>query len=63
MLLLCKKNKDISVSKAMSLDDVTDLFNLPVSQIAFNQMQQIQLLMEDTLMQNDNDSWTYPGGQ
>lgn len=56
------KNKDISVSKAMSSADVTNLFNLLVSQIVFDQMQQIQLMMEATHMQNDNDCWTYSGG-
>lgn len=46
----------------MSLNDVIDLFNLPLSQIAFSQMQQIQYIMEATQLEDDEDIWTYTGG-
>lgn len=35
------KNKYISLAEAMSNNDLPALFNLPVSQVAFGQLQQI----------------------
>lgn len=42
------KNKTISVGKAFSLRTITEMFNLPLSQIAFEQMQTLQQIIETT---------------
>lgn len=57
------KNKNITVRKAFSHVDITELFNLPVSQIAFDQLAIIQQKMNDVNLQQDSkDIWTYTNG-
>lgn len=56
------KNKSISVSKAFSLSTIFELFNLPLSQIAFDQVQILQQLMDATNLENNVDIWAYTGG-
>ena len=54
------KDKNMHVRRAFTIEDITDLFNLPLSQIAFQQAQEIKQQME-TFNRNDQDKdvWTY----
>lgn len=57
------QNKLITVSKAFDQEDFTNLFSLPLSQIAYSQVQVIQQKMDTfALEEHTNDSWTYYGG-
>lgn len=56
------KNKMISVQKALSFDALTDLFQLPLSQIAFGQLQELQQTAQNTVLSLDNDKWMYSWG-
>jgi hypothetical protein len=38
------------------------MFNLPLSQIAFTELQSLQQLMEATTLENSDDVWSYNGG-
>jgi len=52
------KNKFISVQKAFSTEDLTGLFNLPLSQTAFNQLTEIQSIRDNTALDSSSkDSW------
>ena len=53
------KNKSISVQRAFSIDDFSSLFQLPLSQAAFLQMQDIQQLIVNRLLSDNNDRWAY----
>jgi len=54
------KDKQINVRKAFTIDDIINLFNLPLSQIAFQQVQEIQQQMETyNRNEQDQDVWTY----
>lgn len=56
------KNKQISVQKVVNLQELTELFQLPLPQLAFNQMQDIQTLMGSLVINDASDKWTYSGG-
>jgi hypothetical protein len=56
------KNKSISVSKAFSFHAVTEMFHLPLSQTAFDQVQTLQQMMQATELSNDEDIWVYTRG-
>jgi len=53
------KNKMISIRKAFDHDDFADLFQLPLSQVAFQQMQGIHQLIEDRPLFDSYDNWGY----
>ena len=54
------KDKQINVRKAFIIDDIINLFNLPLSQIAFQQIQEIQQRMETyNRNEQEQDIWTY----
>lgn len=56
------KDKLITVKGAMSQGDFTNLFQLPLSQIAFEQMQNVQQLVETFPQSEENDKWSYSWG-
>lgn len=57
------KNKVISVKKASEVDNFVDLFNLPLSQIVFQQTLLIQQILDGFILNiNSNDVWAYSGG-
>ena len=56
------KNKRISLSTAHDTDYFHDLFHLPLSIEAYNQMQELQVELSDLTLDNVNDSWTYIWG-
>lgn len=56
------KNKSIAVQKAFNVDPFFELFSLPLSEIAFSQVESIQQKMEATYTTDDNDIWTLSGG-
>jgi len=54
------KDKQINVRKAFDTDNITDLFNLPLSEIAFQQIQEIQQQMQmSSRNELQEDIWTY----
>lgn len=61
-LLSFAKNKMISIQKAFDHVDFADLFQLPLSQAAFQQMQGIQQLIEDRPLSDSYDKWSYIWG-
>lgn len=57
------KNKAISVRKASDENIFTNLFSLPLSQVAFEQAMDIQQILENNPLDDlSNDVWTYSGG-
>ena len=57
------KNKHIYVKNAFSGGEFTELFALPLSQVAFDQVLCIQHRIENTVINEGiNDVWTYSGG-
>lgn len=56
------KNKLITVNRAFSQDTIIGMFNLPLSQTSFTQMQNLQQIMEATTLENSDDIWSYNGG-
>jgi len=56
------KNKSISLSKALGTVTFHDLFILPVSIEAYNQLQDFQLELSEILLNDENDRWTYIWG-
>jgi len=57
-----QKNKSISLSKALGIVTFHDLFSLPVSIEAYNQLQDFQLELSEILLNDENDRWTYIWG-
>lgn len=51
----------ISVSAALQQETLTDLFNLPLSQIAYSQLLNLQHIREAMTLQNSNDIWSHDG--
>jgi hypothetical protein len=56
------KDKAISVSKVFNLESIFDMFNLPLSEVTFGQVQNLQQMIETVTLQNENDIWAYNGG-
>jgi len=58
------KNKMISVHNVLSMghDEFSNLFQLPLSQIAFLQMQNIQHVLSAIPLSNIPDKWSYSWG-
>jgi hypothetical protein len=57
------RNKVISVKRAFATNEITEIFNLPLSQVAFDQVINIQQIMDSTVLSEpSNDVWTYSGG-
>jgi len=57
------RNKNITVHKAFSFNDISVMFTLPVSQVAYEQMAVIQQKMEIShLDESIKDVWTYQEG-
>ncbi|XP_071685170.1 uncharacterized protein [Lolium perenne] len=64
-LLTFAKKTDLSVSKVMHMEYLQDMFHLPLSQQAFAEFEQLEILC-DSIQFEDNehvsDSWTYIWG-
>lgn len=56
------KNKRISLSKAVSTEELVNLFNLPLSVEAHSQFQFVQAELLELVFGEQNDSWTYIWG-
>lgn len=56
------KDKSISVCSFINAEDLTELFYLPHSSQAFSQYQHLVSLVEDTNLQEGNDTWSYIWG-
>lgn len=58
------KNKMITAQKVFALDqdEFTDLFQLPISQVAFQQMQNVQQLIHGRVTTENQDRWSYSWG-
>jgi len=57
-----QKNKLISLSKAHGTATLHDLFNLPLSVEAYNQLQELQLEFSTIALNEMNDNWVYIWG-
>jgi len=56
------KNKSISVQKAVSSDIFSELFHLPVSQVAVAQMENLQSNLLTINLSDGKDKWSYTWG-
>jgi len=55
-------NRLITIQKAFSSGDFASLLQLPISQVAFAQMEEIQAVMLSRPLDEDNDKWVYEWG-
>jgi hypothetical protein len=56
-------NEDTSVKEFCSLDNIGDIFHLPLSPEAFQEYNEIQQITQNlNLSQSNNDTWTYKWG-
>jgi hypothetical protein len=57
------KEEDISVADIYNSSNVSQIFHLPLSPEAFNQYQEIQVIIRNlNITQQDNDIWTFKWG-
>lgn len=59
------KDQHISVQSFISLTemaDMTQLFHLPLSAQAYAQFHQLTTILDDTVLQTGNDTWSYIWG-
>lgn len=56
------KKDGITVSKAYALKDLHQLFNLPLSAQALDQLLQLDMDLDSILLDDENDCWTYIWG-
>lgn len=60
--ILLSKKKNVSVQSAKSINDLGQLFHLPLSGIAFEQLQNLLEALENDANMQGNDTWTYIWG-
>ena len=56
------KNKSISAKSALEQEDVNQLFHLPISEIAFGQLQRAQQDLKVTQLNENKDIWKFNWG-
>lgn len=56
------KNKAISVQSALNIHEFSDLFHLPVSEVALTQMQLMSDNLNDFTLSQNKDKWNYSWG-
>jgi hypothetical protein len=56
------KREQLTVQKVANINDFSELFQLPLSQIDFQQMLEVQGMLNDLVLNKDNDRWVYNGG-
>ena len=56
------KNKLITVPKALSQDDFTQLLHLPISEEAFGQMQHLLQELDNVMLTESKDIWRFTWG-
>jgi hypothetical protein len=56
------KNQNITLLKAKGALNVSDLFNLPMSELAFNQLLELANRLHALPNEDDDDIWTYIWG-
>jgi hypothetical protein len=56
------KNGSISVNKAHNSESIFDLFNLPLSEAAYNQVLNIQQTLQAMVLNDESDVWTLNRG-
>jgi hypothetical protein len=56
------KNDLITLSSVLQVEDFADLFNLPLSEIAYEQFCEFVILLQSLLMIDCNDKWLYIWG-
>jgi hypothetical protein len=52
-------NNNITYSKAISANQLTNLFHLPISQIAHQQLHNLQNILAVTQVSEQNDNWSF----
>lgn len=55
-------NKQILVQKAFNQDDLSDLFQVPLSQTTFMQLHGVQQLIDSINLSENDDKWAYSWG-
>jgi hypothetical protein len=61
-LVYFAKSTDLSVHKAINSEYLEDLFHLPLSQQAFQEFEQMEIICANTaqkIQEGNIDSWTY----
>jgi hypothetical protein len=58
-LMSFAKNKNITIFKAKEALSLNELFNLPLSEEAFNQLLELAQILEDLPSLDQDDIWTY----
>ena len=56
------KNKLITRKKVLTHEDLTQLFHLPISEIAFEQLQQMTQMLDRLTTTENADVWKYSWG-
>jgi len=56
------KNKHFTIQKILSQNDFTQLLHLPISEVAFGQMQQIMQDLDNVLITDSKDIWRFAWG-
>jgi hypothetical protein len=54
--------ENLSFAQVFDVDDLTTLFNLPLSRAAFEELSQLQVLMRDNILSAQKDVWVYYWG-
>jgi hypothetical protein len=57
------RNQMDSAASVFAHDDITSLFHLPLSSVAFAELNQLQQIMRDNPLSDQEDIWTYCWGE
>jgi hypothetical protein len=56
-------DENLSAAKVYAIEDITDLFYLPLSPLAFQELEELQNLMHDNPVSDQLDVWSFVWGQ
>lgn len=56
------KDQKLTVLQVAQLEDLTEIFHLPLSEEAFQQLQELQIMLNHLSLTDDPDRWTYIWG-
>jgi hypothetical protein len=55
-------NENLTVKAAMEQDHLQDLFHLPLSEEAYDQFNELDVILQSLQLTGENDSWSYIWG-
>jgi hypothetical protein len=58
----CAINKDVTVRTILDSEALQENFNLPLSEIVFNQFCELDIFLQSIQIGNDKDTWSYIWG-